>query len=514
MEKVIHLFIAAILLNTLPAFGYQKINIAISSAPNNLIPFYSTDANSQNINRLVHMSLIDFNKKMKFECKACLNFKQKMIGAKQVVSFELRKDLFFSDGTAVSSQDVSRSWQYFAKNKSINSTFMSAFEAIEKIVIHSPYKFDIIYSHFSLENISNLGLLKIIKIPKADLSLLAPTDLLGCGDYSFQSVSPLEIIISPRNKSKPHLVFKVVKDETTLALKLINREIDLSIASMSPRKINWLKKKADLLKVWDIPSSNYIFMGLNHKRDIFKNIKTRKAISLLIPRKDILEYKLKNTALLSNGMFSPAFEEMYSPRPIEGHDIQSARRLLFEAGFRKNAKGFLVKDAKEVVLDWKVSNNKSSIEIVEVIQNALEKEGFKINVTVQEWGTYMNSFKGGRFDVVVGQWIGFNGPDMMKYVFHSKSLPSQAGNRTHYSNPEFDRLIDLATFEIDAQKRIEYYKKAEAVVNEDYAYIHLWHPNVIWIASHCLSDVDLDPSGVFYPLSNITKKAEGVCAKK
>lgn len=494
-------------------FASDKINIAISAAPNNLNPFFSTDANSQNINRLVHMALIDFNQKMQFECKACSKFEEKIEGNKQVIYFTLRSDLSFSDGTMVQPEDVRKSWEYYAKNQNIKSTFMGAFETIEDIKIIDSHNLSITFSSYSLENLSNLALLKIVKLKDPTKVAMDVKDVVGCGDYYLTEILPLEITVTPKNQSKPTLVFKVVKDETTLALKLINKEIDLSVANMSPRKVNWLKDSAHDLKVWEIPSGNFLFMGLNHKREMFKDVRLRHAISLLIPRNDILKYKLKNTAVLSSGMFSPAFADMYEQKPIDVFDVEGARKLIAESGYKKNAKGILEKDGKELELDWKVSNNKASIEVVEVIQSYLEKEGFKINISIQEWGTYMSAFKGGMFDVVVGQWIGFTGPDMLKFVFYSKNTPPKGGNRTSYNNSNFDKIIDEATVETEFAKRNALYKKSLDIVNKDYAYINLWHPNIIWIANKCLKNIELEPTGGFYPLLKIEKKHEGDCGK-
>jgi peptide/nickel transport system substrate-binding protein len=513
LKNFIILFIEIFLVASFTLQASEKINIAISAAPNNLNPFFSTDANSQNINRLVHMALIDFNQKMQFECKACLTFEESIIGLKQIIKFKLRNDLTFADGTLVTAGDIKRSWQYFAKNEKIKSIFMSAFGTIENIEVLDDYNLIITYSSFSLENLSNLALLKIVKLKDLSGKGKDASEVIGCGDYLLSDIKPLEITVTPKDKSKITFVFKVVKDETTLALKLINKEIDLSVANMSPRKLFWLKSNARSLKIWEKPSGNFLFMGLNHKREILKNLKLRKAISLLIPRNDILKYKLKDTAVLSVGMFSPAFADMYEPKAIEALDTNLARKLIKESGYNKNAKGILEKNGQELELEWKVNNNKASIEIAEVIQSFLEKEGFKINVSIQEWGTYMSAFKSGKFDIIIGQWIGFTTPDMLKFVFHSKSMPPEGGNRTSYSNPEFDKIIDSATIETDSTKRNQLYKKALEVVNSDYAYINLWHPNIIWIGSNCLKDIELDPTGGFYPLLKLEKNHEGACGK-
>ena len=51
------------------------------------------------------------------------------------------------------------------------------------------------------------------------------------------------------------------------------------------------------------------------------------------------------------------------------------------------------------------------------------------------------------------------------------------------------------------------------IINQDYAYINLWHPNIIWIGSNCLKNIRLEPTGGFYPLLNIEKKHGEDCGK-
>jgi peptide/nickel transport system substrate-binding protein len=351
-----------------------------------------------------------------------------------------------------------------------------------------------------LENLSNLGLLKIIKLTKTPSDNLSTDDVIGIGDYRLLKNTPLQISIEPLNRKKPSFEFKVVKDETTLALKLLNNEVDLSVASISPRKINWIKENSKNLKTYELPSGNYMFLGLNQNRSQFKDINIRKALSYLIPRQDLLKYKLKGSVALSNGMFSTAFPKMHTDRLIDEYNPTIATQLLNKAGYKKNKNGWLEKDGREFEIDWKVSNNKSSIEMVEVIKYYFSKVGIRVNITVLEWGTYMSNFKSGKFDIVAGQWIGFNGPDMLRFVFHSENIPPKGGNRIRYSNSNFDKVIDLATQESNPDKSILLYKEAEKIVSDDYAYVNLWHPNVVWIGRNCLKNVEVESTGSFNQL--------------
>lgn len=490
------------------SYASSDINIAISATPNNLIPFYSTDANSQNINRLVHKSLIDFNENMEFECVSCEKFSSSVKNGKHYILFTLKSGLKFQDGTLLSTKDVEKSFYYFLKNEKIKSTFMDSMENFEKINIIDEHSFELVFSKYSLENLSNLGIIKILKfkIPDEKISdAITVNEIVGLGEYVIEKNDPLEIQLKSINQGKPKLVFKVVKDETTLALKLINQEIDLSVASMSARKINWLSSNYKRIKLHEHAGGNYMFMALNQLRPHLKDWRLRKALSLLIPRQDLLKYKFKNTVTLSNGMFSQSFPSMHTNREIDSFDSQLANKLIQEAGYKLNKNSLYEKDGKILRLDWKVSNNKSSIEIVETLKNLFKKNGIIIDMTVQEWGTYMSQFKAGNFDIVMGQWVGFNGPDMLRFVFHSENTPPKGGNRIRYKNVEFDKIIDQAISEPNIEKSIKLYQLADKIVTDDYAYVSLWHPNIVWLASECIKGIKLDSTGAFYSLPEIRK---------
>jgi peptide/nickel transport system substrate-binding protein len=485
-------------------FASDLVRVAISSAPSNLVPFYSTDSNSQNINRLTHISLIDFDANMEYQCIACKSYSEVFQGEKHSIRFKLREDLMFSDGTPVTVKDVENAIIYFSKNDKINSTFKSSFDHLIKVNIKNQNEIELIYDEYSAENLGNLSLIKILKIkPTADLEHLRLEDLIGAGKYQIYKVEPLEIELHSRENNRPNYVFKVVKDETTLALKIINNEIDLSVASISPRKLNWLKENSKQIKTVEKPSGNYLFLAMNQETNFLKNVEIRKAISLLIPREDLLKYKLKNTAVLSNGMFSPAFKSMYSSRKIDEYDPQKAEEIFKLNGYKKNKNGYYTLNNKEINLDWKVSNNKSSIEMVEVLKDIFKKAGIKVTISIQEWGTFMSSFKAGKFDLIMSQWVGFSGPDMLRFVFHSENTPPKGGNRIRYKNLDFDKQIDMAVKERDHVKALEYFRAADNIINQNYPYVHLWHPNVIWVANKCLNNINLESTGSFYALLSL-----------
>ncbi len=476
-------------------FGATMV-VALSSNPSNLDPFFSTDGNSQNINRLLHISLIDFNKEMNFQCVLCSSYKEIMKNGKYEIVFKLKEGIRFWDGQEVIADDVDKSIKYYQDEK-INSIFRNAFLEIEKTEVLGRYEIKISFKKFKLENLSNLCLLKIIKYKKGSEHNFE--NIIGAGPYRLKNLNPITLIPS-YDKSKDEFVFKVVKDETTLALKLLNKEIDLSVASISPRKEAWLRQNGPNLSYWTLPSSNYYYLGINFKRDHLKSRNIRKALSLLVPRKKLIEFKIKESGILAHGIFSPAFSGIFFPFPIDEYNPGDAEQMFLKEGYQKNKEGYFSKNGKVFSLDWKINNNRSLFEIVEVIKRSFEEFGIKVLLTTQEWGTFNRNFKNGSYDIVFANWQGFTGPDMLNFVFHSKNVPPAGGNRGYYKNLDLDKLLDLAECENNSDKRTKIYQKAEELVDFDVPYINLWHPNVSWIGKECISGIELMPNGSFTPL--------------
>ena len=111
---------------SVPILKSNEIKIAISSVPNNINPFFSVDSNSQNINRLVHASLTDFDRSMSFSCILCERYSETVKDGKHRIHFLLKKDIKFWDGSSVTSHDVKKSVSYFS-SKEMKSIFRFAF---------------------------------------------------------------------------------------------------------------------------------------------------------------------------------------------------------------------------------------------------------------------------------------------------------------------------------------------------------------------------------------------------
>lgn len=465
--------------------AYADLIVGIGSTPNNLDPHFATDANSQDINRLIHLSLIDAGPKMNSLCRACERFEEKRNDdGTHKIQFWLRSDLKFHDGSKVSAKDVVHSVDKLLANKT--APIPTLFKELQGAKLLTDYQVELLFSKYVPENLTNLALLKITS-----------SDGVAAGTYRLVSQSESSIIITG-----PHRIeFKVVADETTMALKLINGEIDVIATSMSPRKIEWLGKQAGI-KLFEQAGTNYVYIAPLHRHPDLKNRDVRRALSHLIPREDLAKYKQKNTVALAEGMFSSAFEDLYRGKGAIEFDPEKAKTLLKNAGYEFKDKRWH-KEGRTLEFTLKISNKKHIIELANALVPYFEAAGVGLRVQAAEWGTFYRDLKAGNFDLALGQWVGFVGPDQMGFTFLHSSIPPGGANRGFYYDTEFEKFYAQAVNAKNTETALENYRKAYARVIEDEAYISLWHPKIIWAARDCVKQLKPYPTGNFLAFESV-----------
>ncbi len=107
----------------------------------------------------------------------------------------------------------------------------------------------------------------------------------------------------------------------------------------------------------------------------------------------------------------------------------------------------------------------------------------------------------GDFDMYFAGW-GADYPDPNSFldIFSSSSSVDDG----HYSNPQYDKLLQEAQLELDSDKRLDYLHKAEDCIMNDMAVIPLFSQGESWIISNRIEGLDINFSGIL--LCNYAKK--------
>jgi peptide/nickel transport system substrate-binding protein len=144
-----------------------------------------------------------------------------------------------------------------------------------------------------------------------------------------------------------------------------------------------------------------------------------------------------------------------------------------------------------------------------VIQNQLKELGVPIEIQTFEGNTLFDQMGLGTFQIGYSQWVGGNqDPIFYKDLFASSEIPTQtrkAKNRSRYSNPQLDPLLEEAVSTFDRQKARELYVRIQDTVSRDVPVFPLWYQANIVIAKKNVGNIKVDASGDWSFVKNLTR---------
>ena len=217
--------------------------------------------------------------------------------------------------------------------------------------------------------------------------------------------------------------------------------------------LDTLKKKPDF---HTSPFLGNYFYRFNVTRKPFDDPRVRKAFALAINKQRIVDKITRAGEQIAGSLVPPGIPGYTSPKGL-GYDPAAGRRLLAEAGFPKGA-GFPI-----VSLLYNKSEQNEAI--ATEIQDMLQKElGIKVDLSQQEWKVYLRSMSSLDYDFCRASWVGdYNDPNTFLDMF----VTNGGNNRTGWSNPTYDALLRAAAQEINSQRRMNLFQRAETILCAD-----------------------------------------------
>jgi peptide/nickel transport system substrate-binding protein len=265
---------------------------------------------------------------------------------------------------------------------------------------------------------------------------------------------------------KPSLdavVIKIIPDINTVVAQLRTGEIDLGI--VEPVHLDSLRSQAHLrFQTIELPSAFYI--ALNASKWPFNDKKVRQALMYGLNRPQIVERVLKGTANLATGPYAKAFGRFYNPalKPY-AYDVNKAKALLAEVGFRPGAGGILEQNGRPLSFELMVDKgNPTREQIALVAQQNWKALGADVKLNVVEWSVYIRRGNQRPGDYEARTSWRITSPDPDKSTEYT--TPGTV-NHYMYSNPEVDRLMAEARATFDPTKRPQLYHRIQEIIYDD-----------------------------------------------
>jgi peptide/nickel transport system substrate-binding protein len=396
------------------------------------------------------------------------------------VTFKLKKNATFQDGTPVTAKDVKWSLDRAVSVGGFPTFQMGAGS------LTSPEQFVIVDDHtvrvdFQKKDrltipdlavivpcVINSGLVKKHASEKDPWGLeYTKQHTAGSGAYRVvQWTAGTEVVLERNDKWAGGPLPKVRRIIWRMVPSAGNRRAllergDADISYELPNKDFVELKDAGKLNIVSTPFSNGIqYLGMNVTQPPFNNLKVRQAVAYAIPYQKIMDAVLYGLGKPMFGRATGAATEVGWPQP-HGFttDIAKAKQLLAEAGYPN---GF------ETTLSFDLGFATVNEPLCVLVQEGLAQIGIRTTInkiTGANWRTELNKKVLPLYTNVFSGWLDY--PEyFFIWCYHGKN---SIFNTMSYQNKELDKLIDGAVDAAAIGDKAAYEKDVKGFVDLAYA---------------------------------------------
>lgn len=418
------------------------------------------------------------------------------------ITFDLRRDVNFSDGQPLTARDVEFSFA-FIMNEAIAAPRHRAYLArIQSVTALDDYRVQFVFSEPYFNSLQLAGTMDILPAHFYARFLDDPRRfnesrglLLGTGPYRLadpENWTPdqgrVELERNPRywgpvDPPFDRIVWRVIENDSARLTTFRNRDID--VYGASPREYQRLLDDTALRArtrhfEYMSPTAGYSYIAWNQQRGgqptRFADRRVRQAMTALTDVPRVIDEIMLGYAEQAVSPFSPRspqHDPALTPQPAS---TERALALLAEAGYQdRDGDGVLENPAGERFEFELVffQDNEDTRRMVLFLRDLYARAGIIMRPRPTEWSVMIENLQRKDFDAITLAWTSGVEVDIFQ-MFHSTQSMEGGDNFINYANPELDRLIDAARAEVDEERRMATWREAERVLVEDQAYTFLF----------------------------------------
>ncbi|HEX8748939.1 MAG TPA: ABC transporter substrate-binding protein [Pyrinomonadaceae bacterium] len=469
----------------------------------------TVDAASERVRVLMFNSLMRKNEKFEY-VNELASEPPKASEDGLTFTFTLRDNVKFHDGRALTSADVKytldtmlasssgKAASFFEGSGASKQGYITGVEAPDArtVIIRLRKPLPQLFP-----NLVTIGI-----IPQGSAAQQA-TNPVGTGPYRFKSFDKNQQVLdleanneywegAPNIKA---LRVRVISDANALQAELKSGRVDIVPlpTNLTPDAITSLGQDANL-KVEQFPGSNIVYLGFNVQSAPLDKVAVRQAIAYGLDRERLIRELQLGQAKLANSIL-PEESWAYAPGQTYAYDPARAKKILDDAGFKDpDGDGPQMRFPSPIV--FKISSGSiATRQYATVMQNSLKEIGLPVEIETLEFNSLLEQLRRGQFQMTTSRWVGGNqDPMFLRDLFASTEIPTQerAGrNRSRYSNPELDKILDEAVNTTDKQRATALYKQAQEIISRELPMLPLWYPANMVIARKTVGNIKLDGSG-------------------
>lgn len=434
--------------------------------------------------------------------------------------FHLRTNAKWSDGKNVTAEDFVYSWRRVVDPKTASDygyQFASVKNAEKIIAGELPkeelgvkaiddYTLEVVLERPTVYFLDLVGFTTFYPVRKdiieqyADKWEVNAETYIGNGPFTTIEISPDDRIVMVKNTNywnykevlPEKLNFIMMQNPTASVAGIKDGTLDFS--KVVPTQDIPVLKEEGILQIKPLLGSYYYCFSTTN--EILKDVRIRKALTLAIDRKYIVENVTKGGEVPTSA-FVP-----YGVNDVDGEDfrekggeffdindyaknVEEAKRLLAEAGY-PNGDGF-------PVLEFNTDSG-LNVTIFEAVQQMWKENlGIDVQIVQEELAAFFSNRYSRLFTIVRGGWYAdFNDPINFLDLF---TTPAPLNFPT-FSNKEYDEYLKVALTSSDKNARMDAMHKAEKILIDSYAIMPMYFNTEPLLVSEKLKGVYYNPLSI------------------
>ena len=403
---------------------------------------------------------------------------------------KIKKDLFFSNGEPVTVDDVLFSLNRAKESPRMTQDFymIESFEKVDDATI----KVKTFYEAGNLlHKLASMGASIMNKKALEENE----NNIIGSGMFKLKEWVAGDRIVLERNEyfkeansNVKEIIIKFIPEANSRMIMLETGEVDIAEALL-PLDFQKISREDDKFTTVEMQSSSNMFIGFDLRDKHLADKRVRQAIAYAINNQDIVDSIYNGSATVATSPIPKiTIGHNENSNPYE-QNIEKAKELLAEAGYPN---GF------DIVLN--VNEDNQRVDTAVVIQDNLKAIGINVQIKTYQWASYVAfvenpSQEKGMF--LMAWNIANDDPDELLYpLYHSSQIDAHT-NVVFYKNEDFDSLISKARETIDKEKRIDLYKKAQDIIQEDLPHYAILYPMQNFAYKKNIKGIEVNKRGYF-----------------
>lgn len=479
--------------------------------PNTLNPYLSDFLATAEVSSLIFSGLVVTNDKGEWVPDLAVEVPTLQNGGVSqdglTVKYKLRPGVVWHDGIAFTAEDVRFTWQTIMNSK-VNVVSRDGYDKI--LSIETPDQNTVIV-RFKEYYAPYLSLFSSI-LPKHVLQSSGDINKdsfnrapIGTGPFKFKEWRLAEAVVLEANtayyRGKPNLdqiIYKVVPDNNIMLTQLKSGEIDV-FTNIPFSQVDQVKG-IEGVKVITTPNMIWEHLDFNLDNQLFQDVRVRQAIALGIDKQAIITNVFKNAASPAMGDQSP-LSWGYNPtaKPIL-RDVDAARSMLLQAGWKQGTDGIFAKDGRKLAFSLNVPSGLKTREIVaQTISQQLKEVGIQVDVVVVDTKKFFGEvLKNRGFDTAMYAWVAGVDPNNLA-LWHSKKIPSRANqyegqNYSGWRNSEVDTLVEQGARTVNIESRKQIYFRIQDLITQECPVVPLYFRTNIDVIKNNVENYHSNPT--------------------